>query len=91
MNNISKPTAKNKQNNPLRLARAEAFYKHLSSYRDVHLDDSFYELSKHEGFSRAQIDLAVNDLVKRGLAVIEHQRLMVIVKLNYEESDEVVV
>lgn len=90
MNNISKPTAKNKQNNPLRLARAKAFYKHLSSNGNVLLDNSFYELSKHEGFSRAQIDLAVNDLVKSGLAVIEHHRLMVIVKLIYEESKEVI-
>ncbi len=91
MNNISKPTAENKQNNPLRLARAEAFYKHLISYPDVHLDDSFYELSKYEGFSRAQIDLAVNDLVKRGVAVIKASRLMIIVKLIYEESKEVIV
>jgi hypothetical protein len=90
MINITDSTTKGKQTDALRKARTEAIFNHIISKGSVSLSDRFYQLCSEQGFTRKQVDLAINDLLEQNRISLKHSSLWLTVAPMGEVKSEVV-
>jgi len=92
-NTIPNPKGENKVNNgqspkvrAIRVARAEALHEYLSEREFLVLDDNGHRLFKLDGWSRPELAQAVDDLVAKGMAIIDRFGTVLEVRLVSEEG-----
>lgn len=89
MVNIAESNDKGKPTNHLRGARAKALEAYLLRRGTLSLSASFYQLARFDGWTRPEIETAINDLVEAGHLTIKHTNLWLSVELAVESKDEV--
>ena len=76
--NISNPTSESKDNNcqspngsTIRKVRAQALSEYLSAQGYLTMDEATYTTWKQRGWSRRELDRAIEDLIVKGEANLE--------------------